>query len=238
VDIFLALSFGTFVIALFQGLFTTPSWQTFTLLACGWTLAPGRHTITAYLGVAGVATVKHFSRFYVFLGCPFYTACWQVWACIIGHAAQLVPKDGIIVLEFDDTTKKKAGRRIEGVARYRNGAGSARQEYRTLRGVNFVLGVMRVPLPRWPGQSVTIPIDLEMYLKATQARQLARPYASRSALVRQIVDFVAAQLPRRALRVLADGGYATKDFLQSLPPTVAVMSRLLISGTLYGLPLP
>ena len=37
---------------------------------------------------------------------------------------------------LDDTTKKKTGRPIEGLDRYRNGAGSARQEYRTLRGVH------------------------------------------------------------------------------------------------------
>jgi hypothetical protein len=47
---------------------------------------------------------------------------------------------------FDDIAKKKAGTPIEGFARYRNGAGSARQEYHTLRGLNFVLGVMRIPL--------------------------------------------------------------------------------------------
>ena len=41
-------------------------------------------------------------------------------------------------LIIDDSTKKKAGRQIEGVGHYRNGAGSARQEYRTLRGLNFV----------------------------------------------------------------------------------------------------
>lgn len=237
-DTFLASSFGTFVMMLFQGLFTTPSWRTFTLLACGWTRTSGRHTITAYLWVTGAATVKHFSRFSVFLGCPFYTARWQVWACIIRHAAQLVPEDVPIVLEFDDTTQKKGGSHIEGVARYRNGAGSARQEYRTLRGGKFVLGVMRVPLQRWPGQSVTVPIGLALYLKAMQARQLARPYASRSALARQIVDFVAAQLPGRALRVLVAGGYATKDVLRHLPPPVEVVSRLLISGRLYDLPRP
>jgi hypothetical protein len=58
VDTFLASSFGSFVMVLFQGLFTAPSWQSFALLA---------------------------------------------------------------------------GRHIEGVACYRNGAGSARQEYRALR---------------------------------------------------------------------------------------------------------
>src|SRR5437868_3041097 len=70
VDTFVHSSFGTVVMTLFQGLFTAPSWQTLTCLACGWALATDRHTITTYLWLTGATTVKHFSRFYVFLGCP------------------------------------------------------------------------------------------------------------------------------------------------------------------------
>jgi hypothetical protein len=45
-------------------------------------------------------------------------------------------------------------------------------------------------------------------------------------------------LPGRPLRVLADGGYATKEFLRDLPPNVDVVSRMLVTGTLYELPKP
>jgi hypothetical protein len=222
---------------LFQDLFTAPSWQTFTLLACGWALAGGdRHTITTYLWLTGATTVKHFSRFYVFLGGALYQARWQLWARIIRLAAQGVPAADPIVLEVDDSTKKKAGRHIEGVAPYRNGAGSARQEYRTLRGLNFVWGIMRVPLPLWPQHSLSVPIGLSLYLKEAQARKLKTRYRSRSALAREITDFVAAQLPERQIRVLGDGGYATKDCLRQLPATVNVVSRLLLTGKLSELP--
>ena len=152
VDTFIHSSFGTVVMTLFQGIFTAPSWQTFTYLACGWALAGDRHTITTYVWLTGAATVKHFSRFYVFLGCPLYHKRWQLWGAVIRFAAQWVPEGEVIRVSFDDTTKKKAGTHIEGLARYRNGAGSARQEYRTLRGVNFVLGIMHIPLQAlaWP----------------------------------------------------------------------------------------
>jgi len=63
---FIVSSFGRFVMSVFQEFFTTPSWQTFTWLACGWALASERHTITTYLWLTGASTVKHFSRFYVF----------------------------------------------------------------------------------------------------------------------------------------------------------------------------
>ena len=70
VDTFVHSSFGTVVMPLFQGLFTAPSWQTFTLLAWGWALATDRHTITTSMWLTGATAVKPFSRFYVFLGCP------------------------------------------------------------------------------------------------------------------------------------------------------------------------
>ena len=50
------------------------------------------------------------------------------------------------------------------------------------------------------------------------------------------MDFVAAPLPARQVRVLGDGGYATKDYLQQLPATVHVVGRMLITGKLYAPP--
>jgi hypothetical protein len=233
---FIVSSFGLFVMALFQGLFTAPSWQTFLLWTCGWALTTECHTITTYLWLTGATSVKHFSRFYVFLGGALYNARWQLWARISQRAAQWVPTGESLVIEVDDSTKKKAGTSIEGVAHYRNGAGAARQEYRTLRGLNFVWGIMRVPLSWWPGQQVSVPIGLSLYLKEEQAQQLNVPSHSRSALAREIVDFVAVQLPTRQVRVLGDGGYATKDYLHQLPATVHVVGRMLITGKLYAPP--
>src|SRR5215510_2887038 len=149
---FIVSPFGVFVMGLFAGLFTAPSWQTFTVLAYGWTVASGeRQTITTYLWLTSATTVKHFSCYYTFLGGARYDTQWQLWACIIRCAAQWVPEATPILLVIDDSTKKKAGRQIEGVGHYRNGAGSARQEYRPLRGLNFVWGLRRVPVPGWPG---------------------------------------------------------------------------------------
>ena len=235
-DTFCVSSFGTFVMGLFQGLFTAPSWQSFSFLACGWALTTDRHTITTYLWLTGATPVKHFSRFYVFLGCPLYTQRWHLWGAIIRQAARFVPEGEVIGVTFDDTTKKKAGTHIEGLGRYRNGAGSARQEYRTLRGLNFVLGLMRIPLTRWPGHSLSVPIGLELYLKPDQAKALNVPYRSRSQLARAILDFMAAQVPGRPIRSLADGGYATRDYARQLPEAAHVVGRFPISAKLYTLP--
>jgi hypothetical protein len=232
-------SFGVFVMGVFAGLFTPPSEQTFTVLAHGGAVASGeRQTITTYLWLTGATTVKHCSCFSQLLGGALYQSRWQVWARIIRCAAQWVPEGAPVVLVVDDSTKKKAGRQLEGVGHYRNGAGSARQESRTLRGLNSVWGQMRVPVPGWPARSVRGPVGLSLYLKKEQTDTLPPPYQTRSALAREIVEFVAARLPTRRIRALGDGGYATKDTLQQLPATVAVVSRMLIAGKLYAPPPP
>src|SRR5437764_10867846 len=111
---------------LFQGIFTAPSWETFRLLACGWALACDRHTITTYLWLTGATTVKHFSRFYVFLGCPLYNRRWQLWGAVIRLAARFVPEGEVIRAVFDDTTKNKAVSQIECLDRNRNCQSTAR----------------------------------------------------------------------------------------------------------------
>jgi hypothetical protein len=236
VDTFLHSSLGTVLMTLFQGFFSAPSWQTFTYLACGWSLATDRHTITTDMWLTGATAIKHFSRFYVFLGSPLYNKRWQLWGAIMRLAARFVPEGVVIRVVFDDTTKKKTGTHIEGLGRYRNGAGSARQAYRTLRGLNFVLGIMRIPLARWPGHSLSVPVGLELYRKPDQAKALKVPYRSRSQLARAILDFVAKQLPGRPIQSLADGGYATKDYVRQFPNSAHGVGRLPIGAKLDKLP--
>lgn len=238
VDTFVHSSFGTVVMTLFQGFFSAPARQTFTYLACGWAFASDRHTITTYLWLTGATAVKHFSRFYVFLGGPLYHKRWHLWGAVIRLAAQDIPEGTVIRVSFDDTTKKKAGGHIEGIARDRNGAGSARQQYRTLRGVNFVLGIMRIPLTRWPGHSLSVPIGLELYLKPEQAPTLHVPYRSRSQLARDMLDFLAEQLPARPIRALADGGDATKDSVRACPKSAHMVGRLPMRAKLSQVPPP
>ena len=221
--------------SLFAGLFTAPSWQTFTVLAYGWAVASGeRQTITTYLWLTGATTVKHFSCFYAFLGGALYQARWQLWARIIRCAAQWVPAEAPIVIDRRRLDQEKGGaadRRGRPLPQ-RRGLGPPRISHAAR--AQLCVGDHARPVPGWPGQSVSVPIGLSLYLKEEQARKLKLPYQSRSALAREIVDFVAAQLPPRRIRVLGDGGYATKEYVHQLPATVNVVGRMLITGKLYA----
>jgi hypothetical protein len=115
-------------------------------------------------------------------------------------------------VRLDDATMQKTGRHIQGADHDRNGAGTARQDYRTLWGINLVWAIMRLPFTRWPGHHLRLPIGLERSRKEALAKTLTVPYCSRSALARRIVDHVATARPTRHIRVATDGGYATKVF--------------------------
>ena len=78
---------------------------------------------------------------------------------------------------------------------------------------------MRIPLKRWPGHHLSLPIGLELYLTEARANKLKVPYRSRSAWARRIGDHGAAALPTRALRVATDGRYAPQAFYVTSPPT-------------------
>jgi hypothetical protein len=147
-----------------------------------------------------------------------------------------VPAGAVTEVRLDDATMKKTGRHIQGADHYRNGAGTARQDYRTLWGINLVWAIMRLPFTRWPGHHRSRPIGLERYRKEALAKKLKGPYRSRSALARRIIDHVAAELPTRPIRVATDGSDATKSFLRDLPSNVHVVGRLFMTAKLYQQP--
>jgi hypothetical protein len=232
VDTFLTSSFGTFMSTLWHGVLRAPSWHNCTSLASGWALASGRQTIPTYLWGSGAAQVKHCSRYYAFLGGALSQCRSQRWARGMRCGASHVPADAVMEIRLAEATMKKTGRHLPGAAHSRNGAGTARQAYRTLWGINVVWAIMRIPLPMWPGHPLRLPIGLERYLQDTLATTLKVPYRSRSALARRIVDHAAAALPTRAIRVATDGGYATPAFVRDLPSNVDVVGRCLLTAKL------
>lgn len=232
-------SFGSFLDDLFGGAFTKPSKVSFLLLSLGVVFAFTRHTVASYLWRAGATAFKHFTRFYAFLGAPCYSRLDGLFERIITAGLHHVPEGEPVRLRFDETTCKKTGRKIEGTASYRNGAGTARQEYRTLFGLHFVLGEMRLRLRGYKEHFVSLPIGLKLYLKKEQAEALDQPYRSKSDLAREMLEAVCRLAgPDRTVLSVQDGGYSTKDFLQELPSKAQVVGRLPVNSPLYAQPEP
>ena len=232
-DAFLQSGFGRFLQAHFSTFFRASNWQSFLYLAYGWSVCQYHQTIAQYIWLSGGTQSKHFTRYYHFLNLSFLGRLDQLWACVWGLIDSMIGQETILQLVIDDTTRKKSGRKIQGAAYFRNGAGTARQEYRSLWGLNFVYLSLSWS---WRGHRLSLPMGLRIYLKPAIAAKLGREFDSRSALARQILDFIALNLPHRTFLVLIDGGYATKEFLRKLPSNVEVLGRFPISSKLYEMP--
>ncbi len=229
-------SFGAFLQRHFAELFTKASQQSFLLLALGFVLSSSRHTVANYIWRAGACAFKHFTCFYVFIGGPCYDRLDWLWISVIALAERHVPEGMAIRVRFDATTSKKTGRTIDGASAYRNGAGSARQEYRTLWGLNFVIGEMLIRLGPWPEHLVSVPIGLALYVKEDQAEALGVPYRRRSELAREMLDRLCGVVsPTRRVLSVQDGDFSTQHFLRNLPEQVDVVGRLPKNSPLYRL---
>lgn len=84
-------SFGSFLDELFAGIFTKPSHESFLILSLGFVFAFTRHTVASYLWRAGAATIKQFTRFYVFIGAPCYEGLDPLFARVITAALRYTP---------------------------------------------------------------------------------------------------------------------------------------------------
>jgi hypothetical protein len=239
VDRFTQTRIGTFLQRRFAERFTKPSQTVFLLLALGFLLSSVRHTVANYLWRSGACLLRHYTRFYAFLGGPFFCEMDGLWRAVIRQAAGQVPSGEPIRVRVDETVCKKSGEEIEPADTYRNGAGTARQEYRTLWGICFVLGEMRVPLPSWSEEPISVPIGLKVYLKEEKAEKLGKKYVRRSRLGQRLVKRVAEEVgPERRVLSVQDGNYATQYFLQGLPENAGVVGRMPKNSSLYERPGP
>jgi hypothetical protein len=200
-------------------------------------MSRSRHTIAHYIWLSGGTKYKHFSQFYCFFSRAFLSLVDQLWKALLLLLDQLLADGALIELHVDDTVRKKSGRKIQGASHYKNQAGSARQEYRSLWGLNFVyVSACFVWTKAGADFRLNIPLGLRIYLKESVALQLERPFVCRSDLAREMIDFIAHFLAHRQFLVKADGGYSTKAFLRNRPDNVELVGRLLITGRLYEAP--
>ena len=126
-DTFLTSSFGTFVMTLWHGGLSAPSWPHVPSLAYGLALASGRQTLTTSLWGRGAAQVKQCSRSEAFGGHSLSRRRSALWARVMRGGAARVPAGAVIHVRLDEATLQKSGRPIQGADHYRNGAGTARQ---------------------------------------------------------------------------------------------------------------
>jgi hypothetical protein len=193
------------LLAAFTPLFTAPSFRTFCGLACGFLAQSGRRTVCGMLSGAGLARRWPHDRAHSF----FSRARWNA----------------SVDVAVDDTLFKRRGKKVWAASWFHDG--SAPGPAKTGYGNNWVVLGIVVRL-RFMSRPVAVPVMAKLVIKGSSSK-------SRLWLARRMAERLAAALPGREIRVVADSAYAGGE-LKGLPAGISWTTRLRKDAALHGLP--
>ncbi len=231
----LAPSFAPLLMA-FGGCFTAPSFATFQHIVAGWILCVGRHTVTGVLRASGAVGQKHHTCFHRF----FRSAVWDfdaVSLCLIALVVKLVPAEETILVPLDDTLGRHTGKHIQAASMHHDPLLSTRVKPVFHWGHVWVVLSITIRVPRWK-KCFALPVLVRLYRSEKLCKKEGRPFLKKTELAAEMIAALAAALPERRFRVVADAAYANASIIKKLPRSVDFIGRARLDAALYAPPRP
>jgi len=221
-----------------SGVMTTPTFQSWLTLLCGWVFAR-RHTITGMILAAGAASgAKHHSAYHRLLA----AARWSLDELGLAVAQLLIaaqPPDAPIVLAVDDTLCRKHGRkRLYGAGMHHDPLISSRKMDVCNWGHSWVIVGVVLRFPFCPQRHWCCPILFGLYRSKQTVQREGGSYRTRPQLAVQLLKLLCDRYPSRRFHALADMAYGGQSVLKHLPLNCDLTSRLLLDARLVDDPLP
>jgi len=213
------------LLAAFAPLFTVPSFRTFAGLACGFLAQPGKRTVCGMLSGAGLSRLWPHDRAHRFFSRARWNADDLGLAAAVLLVSLLVPAGAPVDVAVDDTLFRRRGKKAWAASWFHDG--SAPGPAKTGYGNNWVVLGIVVRL-RFMSRPVAVPVMAKLVIKGTNS-------TSRLWLARRMAERLAAALPGREVRVVADSAYAGGE-LKQLPAGISWTTRLRKDAALHGLP--
>jgi hypothetical protein len=206
-------------------LFTAPSFRVFCGLACGFLAQPGKRTVCGMLAGAGLSRLWPHDRAHRFFSRARWSADDLGLAAALLVVSLLVPEGEPVEVAVDDTLFRRRGKKVWAASWFHDGsaAGPAKTGY----GNNWVILAVIVRLPVM-SRPVAVPVMAKLVIKDSNSRSCLW-------LARRMAERLAAALPGRAVRVVADSAYAGGE-LKALPAAVTWTTRLRKHAALHALP--
>ncbi len=218
------------LLSLFDGCFTQPTLQTFSMLLVGMIGRVRDCTITGMLQAAGLAGTWHHSRAHDF----FSRRRWdpdELGLRLLDFLVVVFAKDGPLRFAVDDTLFGRSGRRVFGAHYLHDGAQPEGSGRRTRWGNCWVLVVLVVSLPCLGARQVGLPVLLRLF-EPKDDDHGDRP--SQPELARTMIDMIIKRFPGRRIELVMDGAYASRAW-RRLPERVSVTTRMRSNARVYEL---
>jgi DDE superfamily endonuclease len=226
---------GSFVRLLqaFVPCFTAPSFPTFVTLMGGWSLATGRHTVTGVVRAADVVGWKHIRTFHRF----FSEGAWlpdQLGVILIRLVVERCVKPGETVLApVDDTLGRHTGKKIAAASMHRDPLLSTGRRPFFHWGHLWV--VVGIAVPAF-GKTWALPVLFRLYRGKKRCKAEKRPYRKCTELAAELIEILAAALPKHHIVVIGDSAYTNGSIIRGRPNNVTVVGRARLDAQLYAPP--
>jgi SRSO17 transposase len=207
-----------------RGVFTAPTFATFTSLMTGLLGATGSRTVTGMWSAAGLAGRSHHARAHRF----FSHARWNPDSLGLLVArlvvTRFVPAGAPLSVVVDDTLFHRYGKATHGVFWQHDGSAKGRDGIG--RGNCFVAVGLVVTVP-FLARAICLPILFRLYIPGSG---VSKPDAARA-----LVGLLARAFPERRIHVTADAAYRGPAW-RTLPGNTTFTTRLASNAVLHALP--
>jgi hypothetical protein len=211
---------------------TEPSGRLAVEFMTGWLFSPGRS-----LGDRIRASGQHSrSAYYRLLTAARWSVDEVSWR-LLSKFLQWFPQDTLYLIG-DDTLLPRKGPRVYAAGMHRDPLRSTRTHTIKCWGHCWVVLGVGLSSRRDPSHWYCLPVLMRLYLNQRTAKNLGRPYRTKSDLMIEMVTELERRWPQQKLHFIGDYSYTTPSSLRRLPVRVEVTGRLNRRAQFYESPPP
>jgi hypothetical protein len=202
------------------------------VLASGWALAMGRHTVTGVVRTANAVEWKHIRTFHRF----FCTGRWSadaVGLVLAGMVEERLDKRQPMVVAVDDTLGRHTGKRISAASMHRDPLLSTAS--RALFHCGHLWVVLGVTVQAF-GKTWCLPVLFRLYRSRAVCAAERREFRNCPQLAAELIEVLARAFPDRRITVVGDGAYSNNVVVKGRPQNVEIVGRSRLDAALYEAP--
>ena len=220
----------------FERLFDPRTWRKAQLLAMGAILSPGKRTVSSALNILGIGQHGDFAIYHHVLNRAQWSPLQLSRALSLLVAGRLGSSTEPLVFGIDETVERRWGRKIAVKGRYRDPVRSKDDQVVVMPpGLQWV-SLMLLTRIGWAGRHWALPFLTALVVSARYDRRKGRRHKTFTDYAQQMLVCLRRWLPDRDLVVVADGGYAKREFLrhcQSMSKPIVVVTKLRKDASRY-----
>ncbi len=219
----------------FEHLFDPRTWRKAQLLAMGAILSPGKRTVSSALNILGIGQHGDFAIYHHVLNRARWSPLQLSRVLLLLVAGRLGSSTEPLVFGIDETVERRWGRKIAAKGRYRDPVRSKDDQVVMTPGLQWV-SLMLLTRIGWAGRHWALPFLTALVVSARYDRRKGRRHQTFTDYAQQMLVCLRRWLPDRDLVVVADGGYAKREFLrhcQSMSKPIVVVTKLRKDASRY-----